>query len=497
MNPDPRAVLARAFLAFLLAASLGGCGGDSRKPSVLLITLDTTRADRLSCYGYGKPTSPNLDRLAADGLRFENAYAVSSWTLPTHASLFTGKFPSAHGAKYDPEGPLNLVQGIKGNENWSAYRARPMAENEITLASLLRDHGYATGAVVAGPWLKRVFSLDKGFESYDDGNFLDLGKNVGELNGRPAADVTRAALEFVDAHREEPFFLFLNYYDPHGPYVPPEPHLSRFWPHPIERTPSAECQNALYDAEIQYMDLHIGALLDQLRECGLYEDLWIVVVSDHGELMGEEGLWGHGDSLTQPEIHVPLLIKEPGADRPRGVNDAFVQQVDVMPTLLARLSIAPPPNMQGLPIGSHEAHPIVAETNPLPFMSAQKTDWRQKGEWRTLVHRDKKFLSSSLGNHALYDLARDPFELENRAALEPETAHAMEQALEQYFSSLPAPGATGAVEQPSAEVLQELEGLGYIGEATPHAPAPTPAPPTTPPQGTSNPASGSSKPSKP
>jgi arylsulfatase A-like enzyme len=485
---------ARGILGTVLGFALGGCGGDDPGPSILLITLDTTRADRLSCYGYDKPTTPNIDRLAADGVRFTNAYAVSSWTLPTHASLFTGKFPSSHGAKYDPEGPINLVQGIKGDPRWDAYKARPIAENEVTLASLLAERGYTTGAVVAGPWLKRVFRLDKGFEFYDDSNFEDLGEAVGELNGRPAEDVTRAAIEFVDAHGDEPFFLFLNYYDPHFPRAPREPFRSRFWPHPIERNPSPECQNALYDAEVAYMDAHVGALLDHLRERGLYEDLWIVVLSDHGELMGEDDLWGHGDSLFEKEIEIPLLIKEPGAERRRGVDDSFVQQVDLLPTILERVGIELPANVQGVPIGSGGAHPIVAETNPLPFMSATKLDRRQKGEWRVLLHDKEKFVWSGEGNHALYDLARDPLELENRAALEPETARRMQGALEMYFASLPPPGATGEVIQPTDQVLKELQSLGYLGDAPPQAPAPAPAP-ADPPEESSN--SGSSPPSSP
>jgi arylsulfatase A-like enzyme len=482
--------VARGLLGTVLVLALYGCGRNEDRPSILLITLDTTRADRLSCYGYDKPTTPNLDRLAEDAVRFTNAYAVSSWTLPTHASIFTGKFPASHGAKYDPEGPINLVQGIKGNPGWKAYSARPLAENEVTLARILREQGYATAGIVAGPWLKRVFSLDKGFDSWDDSNFVDLGQGVGELNGRPAQDVTRAAIEFVDAHADEPFFLFLNYYDPHQPRLPPQPHLGRFWSRPIDN--SAECQNALYDAEVQYMDAHIGVLLDHLRERGLYEDLWIVVVSDHGELMGEDGLWGHGDSLSEQEIEIPLLIKEPGAGRRRGVDDGYVQQVDLMPTILERLGLTPPPNMQGLPIGSGAAHPIVAETNPLPFMSESRTDWRQKGEWRALLHGDEKFLWSGEGHHALYDLARDPLELENRAALEPETARRMQGALEMYFASLPPPGATGEVTQPSEEILEQLEGLGYLGGSSPPAPEPAPATPPKP-----NPSPGSSPPSTP
>ncbi len=452
-------------VALLLAAACAafGCAREKRRPSILLVTLDTTRADHLSCYGYAKPTSPNVDRLAADSIRYVNAYATSSWTLPTHASLFTGKLPTAHGATFDPEGPLHLTQegGIKGNASWDAYRARPLARDELTLAELLRRDGFATGAVVAGPWLKRVFSLARGFDAYDDGHFVDLGAKVGELNGRPAEDVTRAAIEYVDTHADRPFFLFLNYYDPHSPWLPPEPHKSAFWSGPEPQRPSPDYASALYDAEIQYADLHLGRLLDHLKARGLYDDCWIVVTADHGELLGDEGLWGHGDSLFQSEIHIPLLVKEPGVDHPRGVSDAFVQQIDLLPTLLQRLSIPIPRGIQGTPIADLPGHPIVAEVNPLPFMSATKKDARQIGGWRALIAANDKLVWSELGHHALYDLVKDPGETTNRYAVEPERARQLQQILAAYVATLPAPGEVGPVEQPDEETRRLLESLGY------------------------------------
>ena len=209
MRPTPRSCLVP-----LLCALAVGCGGRPEGPNILLIPLDTTRRDHLGMYGYSIPTSPNLDRLAADSVVYTNAYAVSSWTLPTHASMFTGKLPTAHGANYDPDGPLRLSAGI--GPQYDHYRARPIAENEVTLAQLLSAHGYATGGIIAGPWMKAVFRLGKGFEHYDD-------DGVSALNGRPAAEVTARAIEFVDEHADEAFFLFLNYYDPHSPWFQESP----------------------------------------------------------------------------------------------------------------------------------------------------------------------------------------------------------------------------------------------------------------------------------
>ena len=151
---------------FVLALAASGCealfGG---RPNVVLITLDTTRADHLGCYGYERATSPNLDRLAEASIVYTHMIATSSWTLPAHATLFTGKFTSSHGARYDPEGPLVLSDAIEGP--WSIYRARGLGEEGRTLAQVLQEAGYATGAVVGGPWMKRVFGLDRGFDFYE------------------------------------------------------------------------------------------------------------------------------------------------------------------------------------------------------------------------------------------------------------------------------------------------------------------------------------------
>ncbi len=456
-----------------------GCGREPAGPNILLITLDTTRRDHLGCYGYELPTSPELDRLAADSVVYTNAYAVSSWTLPTHASMFTGKFPSSHGAQYDPEGPLQLTQGITGL--YDHYRARPIAENEVTLAQLLADQGYETAGIIAGPWMKQVFRLGKGFEHYDD-------QGVTALNGRPAEDVTRAAISFVDEYADEPFFLFLNYYDPHGPWWedpardaqgrqtgPPTPFHD---PRPVmpagidpSRMDRVTFARICYDAEIRHMDGEIGKLLEHLRQRGLYEGAWIFVLADHGELiadpvLGETGLTGHGDSLTQPEIHIPFLVKEPGPGGRKGEDARFVQQVDLLPTVLARLGLPPPPDIQGRALG--DEHLVVSELTKLPIMNRSEghnaKDWRHLGDWRVLVEGSHKFGWSSNGTHFLVDLESDPLERTNRYEVDPERARRMERALTEYLAGLPEPGVTGAVQAVDESTIRALDGLGYTGE---------------------------------
>lgn len=480
---------ARRSLSLLLAAvALAACGQRVEGPNILVITLDTTRRDHLGLYGYEVPTSPNLDRLAADSVVYTNAYAVSSWTMPTHASMFTGKFPSAHGANYDPAGPLNLGDGI--GTQFGAYRARPIAENEVTLAMVLADHGYATGGIIAGPWMLKQFRLGKGFEHYDD-------SGVSALNGRPAEDVTRAAIEYVDEHGDEPFFLFLNYYDPHSPWFVDPPRdaegkvigqakplqdLTPVFPKSGTIADYTQFANVCYDAEIRYMDREIGRLLDHLKTSGLYENTWIFVLADHGELMGdpvhgEPGLWGHGDSLTEPEIHIPFFVKEPGPNARTGTDASFVQQTDLLPTILKRLGLPLPPNVQGTPLG--EAHKVVSELVKLPMMNRtdgpNPKDWRHLGNWNVLVRGKDKFSWSSNGTHTLVDLAADPGETTNLYEARKAEADTAMQELLLYLAGLPKPGDTGKVEDLDAETMKALESLGYTGDDKEVPLVPTPS----------------------
>jgi arylsulfatase A-like enzyme len=459
-----RATLRFFFLLLVSGAATVGCSHGPDGPSILLVTLDTTRADHISGYGYGKPTTPHIDRLAADGTRYTRAYAVTSWTLPAHASLFTGKFPSAHGAMYAADGKLRLSQGIGGP--WDNYGANPMSYEETTLAEALKAEGYATGAAVAGPWLKRIFGLGKGFDMYDDANFVG-DERIGELAGRPGEDVSRSAIEFIDDNEKGAFFLFLNYYDPHQPLSPPAEYVRRFWsePMPEQGTPEfTRFQLAVYDAAIQYTDHQLGRVIEHLKELGLYEDMWIIVTADHGELYGENDTWGHGDSLSEPEIKIPLIIKEPGADRPRGIDDTPVQQTDILPLLLTRLGLPLPAGVQGQPIPSVD-HPIFAEVYPLPHMNQGASKGpRQLGDFRTLIEGRYKYVWSSRGNHALYDLGNDPLERENVLVLHTDVAEKMLSTMDRYMASFPKPGEVGDVGDVDTETMDALQKFGYTGE---------------------------------
>jgi len=421
------------------------------RPSILLITLDTTRADRLACYNPGLRVAPSLDRLAESAVIFTRAFATSSWTLPSHGSLFTGKFPSSHGARFDPNGPIRLSSAIHDKPMWQKFRVQPLSPRERTLARILKERGYATGAVVGGPWLKKPFGLHHGFDHYDDSRIF-------ALNGRPASDVTASALRWLSNMRGRSFFLFLNYFDPHGPYKTPCGFASG--PLPDGKTPSGSISvpeaRTLYDAEISCMDRSVGNLLDGLRAAGLYDRTWIIVTADHGELLGEHHFFGHGQSLWQEELRIPLLLKYPRGEVPPAREDTAVQLNDVFAMILHRLGLPLPATVQaGVP--PRIGHPIVAEVNPLP-------DLAPGGQWRALLEGDWKYLWNSRGNNGLFDLRNDPIEARNLLGARPDQAGAMARRLDGYFALLPRPGRVGGEKRIDPETEKALKSLGYLGQ---------------------------------
>jgi arylsulfatase A-like enzyme len=421
----------------------------SPRPYILLITLDTTRADRLGSYGYDKATSPNLDALAAESVVYTRAVSTTCWTLPGHATLMTGKLTSSHGARLDPEGPISLSQAIQGPAE--RYRARGLSPRERTLALLLGEQGYATAAVVASPWLKSIMGIDLGFESYDDGE-------IDQLGGRRATSVTTSALRWLRSRPEHgPFFLFLNYFDPHGPYDPPERFLGPPPPNPETGGRGAtrrQRQSWRYDGEIRYMDDEIGRLFEGLRELGLYRDTWIFVVADHGESLGEKGIFTHGTQLDEPVLGIPFIVKYPG-QRPPERREERVQLSDVLPTILDELGLPLPDGIQGTPIGRLD-HPVVAEVYPLSFMKDYD------GDMHALFEDEHKLIRKSGGRLLLYDLSRDPREETDLSTQLPQRTSAMLKSLIDYLAYLPAPLAAGEKRSIDAETRKALQELGYL-----------------------------------
>lgn len=435
----------------LLCVALVAC--KPTPPDILLVTLDTTRVDHVSAYGYERDTTPNLARLAAEGVTYTRAYSVASWTLPSHASLFTGKYPSSHGASHDPEGSLVLSAGLgaasdEEREKYRIFRARGMGRDEQTLAELLSGAGYRSAGVVGGPWLKRVFGLSRGFERWDDDDITDAG-------GRRANELSDRALASLDAlPANVPFLLFLNFFDAHMPYQPPRWMLRDYLDDPVAARGAdrdAELRRASYDAEILFADMNFGRVIDRLKSRGRYDGTLIIVTADHGELLGEHSLYGHPARLYEELTRIPLVVKFPKGRKSGLRIDTPIQLVDLFALILDQAGIETPPGIQGQ-VPGRITHPILTEESPA-FVGDEAL--------RAFYEGSEKLLWGSHGTRQLYDLANDPKEERDLAGERPARLAELEAALQRRVATLPAPSAFEAAGAVDAETREALRALGY------------------------------------
>jgi arylsulfatase A-like enzyme len=428
-------------------------------PDVILVSLDTTRADHMSTYGYGRETSPNLTAFAKDALNFTAARSPAQWTVPGHASMFTGMYPSRHGAHYAGD-------WHSGPEIYGRRRVFPLADDRVTLAELLRDRGYATGGFVANfANLYRGFGMAQGFEHYEDapGLLLRPVPHVVRLAQRfwpafckkpfrSAEEINAAALTWLDAvPTGTPAFVFLNYLEPHHWIAAPPydlwarglPHARRLalkglFTHAIPAGLSEEERNfvaANYDGQILAMDVALGQLFTALKERRRFESALIIVTADHGELLGEHDQVGHGGRMMyEGLLHIPMVVKFPGAARPRGEVGDPVQLVDLLPTVLALLGAPVPPGVQGEPL-QHVTHATIAEEHINPEFVAYYGEVYNRA-LRVLYDGPYKLISTSRGDRMLFDLAHDPGESNDLAGREPVRVAEMEQRLEATMSTM-------------------------------------------------------------
>jgi arylsulfatase A-like enzyme len=445
----------------VLAALLLFACSSGPPPSVVIVTLDTTRVDHLSCYGYERETTPHLDALAERAVRFRRAWSTSSWTLPAHGSLFTGLYPSRHGAHYDPGGEsvLGTVVGLPVARH---VRAGKLRDDVTTLAELLAARGYQTGAFVAGPWLHRGFGLLRGFEVKED--------DVTDYGGRPAHEITDLATSWLRGlATEQPYLLFANYFEPHAPYEPARsyPDLPRaeeaFDPdyESLMRgtaTLDADARAVLrdrYDAEIRVMDRELGRLLEEVFARSGGERTIVVVTADHGEALGEEGRFGHGFWLSEEQLRIPLIVRYP-FDRLGGTwSEQPIQLVDVLPLLAGELGIALPDPVEGVAPGLRQA--AFAElyreaTAALRFGDAYDRDLRAAILW------PHKLLRRGDGQETLLRLSESG--VEERPASEAATGTALASLLDQHVASRPA----APLVEPEVEsrTVEALRALGYV-----------------------------------
>ncbi|NQZ95840.1 MAG: sulfatase-like hydrolase/transferase [Myxococcales bacterium] len=440
-----RAISARSARAAALSVLLAvpGCQPPVRpsvdQPNLLFISIDTLRADALGVYGQRLAPSPNIDRLAAEGVRFEHCSTAAPSTLPSHATMFTGKYPYAH--------------GVRANAGYLLH------DSEVTLAEVLREAGYATGAEVAAPVISRRTQLNQGFDQYRDTSDFDIELTSREVNGetetypeRDASDITRHALRFIETHADEPFFLWLHYFDVHSYYLPPNPFATRF-------------AKSGYHGEVAYVDDQLARVWSALEQHGIDDRTLVVLTSDHGEGLGEHAETTHTFFVYDTTIRVPLIVRGPSVAE-GVVSDEFVATVDLMPTLLDLLGLAPPSGMQGRSFASSlrgrggamddETLAYGESLEPLNVFGASVLRFVRRGSWK-YIHKVEP---------ELYDTSTDPLELENRADRNPGVVRELRSALGALVEATPLPtGRARTAVDPST--IEQLLLLGYVPTSPP------------------------------
>jgi arylsulfatase A-like enzyme len=476
-------------LLLLTLASLSGCLPEaSSRPNIVLIVLDTVRADRVSCRSDSAVPTPRIDELCERGRYFERASSTSSWTLPAHASLFTGLYPIRHGATQE--------------YTFLDERAR-------TLAELLGESGYRTFGVSANPLVSIQSGLARGFDSFEE----TWRTSAGPDPLQPDQHSNLLAVGELLEHRDpaQPFFLFVNFIEAHGPNAPPEPYRSAAAGKRIDRRkviganrkgakeyyldPTSlserdfELLATLYDGEVAQLDALVGALLDRLEAYGVLEDSVLILTSDHGENFGDHGHFRHIFSLHRSAVHVPLVVVLPGDARAGERRSDPVAIVDLFPTILAAAGAPAPASDTDArdlfaPAAAAE-RPVVAEYYfPLQALGLFEPDpggahrdrlGRYLRRLRSIESNDLRLIWSSDGAHELYDLAADPAEARNLAGeagfaeRESELLERLEAFVAESGGPRPLPdaashrgeprGAFEGLDPESAELLREL---GYL-----------------------------------
>jgi choline-sulfatase len=397
---------------------------------VIIISIDTLRADHLPAYGYRAVETPAIDRLRRDSILFRNAWSHVPLTLPSHVSILTGELPPEH--------------GVRNNIGFAFDAAQ-----HVTIPSLLHQRGYATGAAVSAYVLRGGSGLRNAFDDYDDA--IEARTDVAQADVQRSGDVTEAVAErWISQRAARPFFFLLHLYEPHAPYTPPEPFRSRF--------------ASAYDGEIAAADAITGRFLDFLKRSGIYDRAVVILLSDHGEGLSEHGEAEHGIFLYREDLHVPLLVKLPSGRRAGETVDKPAALIDIFPTVAA-ITGTPAPQRRGhslLELDQQPARTVYAET----LYPRIHLGW---SELRSLIGDRFHFISAP--SPELYDMSADPAERTNVLASQRRTYAEMRAALDAYGTAVPQPS-----QRMDPEEAKKLAALGYLTASSAPASGPLPDP---------------------
>jgi len=446
-----------AFFAFLVHTF--HCGGEKssqdRKMNVLLITLDTLRADHLGCYGYEKNTSPTLDSLAASSIVFDRAIAQSAVTPVSHASIMTGLNPYNHN-----------LRSLHGGVNYQ------LPESRLTLAEIMGTNGYETGGYVSAFPVTEHYGLHQGFETWGEsfqkkGDVKILSKKgiVNTGTAQRACDVTtEKAIAWLRQHAAKPFFAWIHYFDVHDPIIlPPDEYLRRFYP---ETRDKPDILRSVYDAEIAFMDDQIDLILKELEALDIRKNTILAVISDHGEGLGDHDWWGHS-ILYQEQIRLAFILSIPGREEGLRVS-SLVRSIDLVPTLVELLDLDIPEDIDfdGKSllevIVESPAQPRVAYSESINDLTAYYDSQLQDeslyaisdGRWKLILHRER----AKDAELELFDLQADPQELNDLSDKYPEVSARLRNELKEMEAIVQNPPRPSMDEK----TRERLKSLGYI-----------------------------------
>ena len=456
--PRVLSLLGRHGILLLLAAWLVTISACFRKPSkatrsdIIIITIDTLRADHLGCYGYFRDTSPNIDHFAQEAVFFENVFTTMATTLPAHLSLMTSTYTPTHGIRANVEVWKRPFTGARGI---------------TTLAEAMSLLGYETAAFISATPLKPHSGVQVGFETYD----------FPADSERRAAETNRHLFEWLSKSHPEEFFLWVHFFDPHGPYSPPAPYDKSFKTDTKQREylesvgivlakhPSINAVQNRYDGEIRYTDQAVGNLLDRIRQHGLWESSTIVLTADHGEGLGQHGWIDHG-RIYNEQLHIPLMIKFASwvGQRPQRLA-RIASLVDVFPTLVEELDIPVPAKVRSQFQGIN----LMRLDVDRPFVFAERVhrnrNW-ESGLKSALVSHDWKFFHLTEHPDELYNMWSDRGERHNVIGENPKLAQKMSVELRRIRSWRSGGMAVDALghSDRQQQTLEELRSLGYVDQ---------------------------------